>query len=79
MYPFSGAGDWLLVQLIHGEQNRIGSVFVATYWFGFLVFVLASWILHRRLAQPWVPAQLAALLIAGLATTLIVWVSHLHE
>ncbi len=81
--PFSGAGGWLFIQLIHGEHERIDSVFVATYWFGFLVFVLSSWIfywiLQRRLAKPWIPAQLAALLIAGLVTTSIVWASHLYE
>ena len=80
---FTGLGWWLYLQLYKDGNGLINSISVASYWFGFLIFVLFSWffywILHRRSTKSWLIAQLIALLIAIIATLSILFISHQHE
>lgn len=80
---FAGLGWWLFLKLEYNGNDLINSIFVASYFFGFLVFVFFSWffywILHRRSTKIWIVAQLIALLIAIIATTAVLFVSHDHE
>ena len=76
-------GYWLYTQLNISEYKFINSISVASYWFGFLVFLLFSWllywILHRRSLKAWAIAQFISVLIAVISTVALVVISHDHE
>ena len=80
---FAAIGWWLYLQLENNGYTLITPLSVASYWFGFLIFVFFSWIfywiLHRRSTKSWAVAQFISLLIAIIATILIVVISHDHE
>lgn len=76
-------GYWLYMQLSINEYDFINSISVASYWFGFLIFLLLSWllywILHRRSAKAWAIAQFLSVLIAIISTVALLVISHDHE
>lgn len=80
---FAAIGWWLYLQLGKNGYTLITPLSVASYWFGFLIFVFFSWIfywiLHRRSTKSWAIAQLIALLIAITATISMLVISHDHE
>ena len=59
-------GLWLFMQMGTTSYAYIDSIFVASYWFAFLIFLFFSWffywILHKRSTTAW----LIALVLAGL-------------
>lgn len=80
---FAAIGWWLYLQLENNEYTLITPLSVASYWFGFLIFVFFSWIfywiLHRRSTKSWAVAQFISLLIAIIATISMLVISHDHE
>lgn len=76
-------GFWLYMQLNINEYKFINSISVASFWFGFLIFLLFSWlfywVLHRRSAKVWAIAQFISVLIAVISTAALLVISHDHE
>ena len=76
-------GYWLYTQLNISEYKFINSISVASYWFGFLVFLLFSWllywILHSRSLKAWAIAQFISVLIAVISIVALLVISHDHE
>lgn len=76
-------GYWLYMQLNTNVYSFISSISVASYWFGYLIFLLFSWflywILHRRSARVWAIAQFISILIAVISTVSLLMLSYDHE
>jgi len=79
----AGLGYWLYLQLGNNGSDLLNSISVANYWFGFLVFVLFSWLfywlLHKRSTKSWLIALLVALIIAVTSTVAIPFIAREHE
>lgn len=76
-------GWWLYLQLSKNSSYSVSSIQLASYWLGLLIFILFSWIfywiLHRRSGQAWMISLVIALVIAIVATTALLIISHDHE
>lgn len=61
-------GLWLYMQMQSSTYQYIDSIFVASYWFVFLIFLFFSWffywVLHRRSVIAWLIALVLASFIA---------------
>jgi len=76
-------GYWLYLQLDLNEYDFINSISVASYWFGFLVFLFFSWllywILNRQSAKAWIIALVISFLFAIISTVALLVISSDHE
>ncbi len=61
-------GLWLYMQMQTSSHEYIDSIFVASYWFTFLIFLLFSWffywVLHKRSTTAWLISLVLAVAIA---------------
>ena len=76
-------GYWFYLQLSTDTYNFINAITVASYWFGYLIFILSSWlfywILHKRTTKSWIVAQFFSIIIAVISTLSLVIIAHDHE
>ena len=79
----AGLGYWFYWQLDVSGSDSLNSIPVASYWFGFLIFVLFSWLfywpLHKFSAKSWLIALLIALIIAVTSTAAMLFIARGYE